>query len=38
MIRLERVNKRFGDLHVLQDVSLSVAKGEVLCVVGPSGS
>ncbi|SDI17059.1 amino acid ABC transporter ATP-binding protein [Paraburkholderia phenazinium] len=38
MIRLERVNKRFGDLHVLQDVSLNVAKGEVLCVVGPSGS
>lgn len=38
MIRLERINKRFGDLHVLQDVSLNVAKGEVLCVVGPSGS
>ena len=38
MIRLEGVNKRFGDLHALQDVSLSVAKGEVLCVVGPSGS
>lgn len=38
MIRLEGVNKRFGDLHALKDVSLSVAKGEVLCVVGPSGS
>lgn len=38
MIRLERINKHFGDLHVLQDVSLNVAKGEVLCVVGPSGS
>ena len=38
MIRLEGVSKRFGDLPVLTDVSLSVAKGEVLCVVGPSGS
>src|ERR1700761_7318796 len=38
MIRLEGVNKRFGDHHALKDVSLSVAKGEVLCVVGPSGS
>ena len=38
MIRLDGVNKRFGDHHALKDVSLSVAKGEVLCVVGPSGS
>ena len=38
MIRLERVNKYFGDLHALKDVSLSVAKGEVASVVGPSGS
>jgi ABC-type polar amino acid transport system ATPase subunit len=38
MIRLEGVNKRFGDYHALKDVSLGVAKGEVLCVVGPSGS
>jgi ABC-type polar amino acid transport system ATPase subunit len=38
MIRLERVNKQFGDVHALKDVSLSVAKGEVLSVVGPSGS
>jgi ABC-type polar amino acid transport system ATPase subunit len=38
MIRLERVNKHFGEVHALKDVSLSVAKGEVLSVVGPSGS
>jgi ABC-type polar amino acid transport system ATPase subunit len=38
MIRLERVNKYFGSLHALKDVSLNVAKGEVLSVVGPSGS
>jgi ABC-type polar amino acid transport system ATPase subunit len=38
MIRLEHVNKHFGEVHALKDVSLSVAKGEVLSVVGPSGS
>ncbi|RFU48532.1 amino acid ABC transporter ATP-binding protein [Paraburkholderia sp. DHOC27] len=38
MIRLERVNKYFGSLHALKDVSLNVAKGEVVSVVGPSGS
>ena len=34
----ENVCKRFGELEVLKDVSLSVAEGEVVCVVGPSGS
>jgi glutamate transport system ATP-binding protein len=38
LLELERVNKWFGDLHVLQDVDLSVAAGEVVVVVGPSGS
>ncbi|HEY1997262.1 amino acid ABC transporter ATP-binding protein [Paraburkholderia sp.] len=38
MIRLEHVNKRFGHHHALQDVSLNVAKGQVLSIVGPSGS
>ena len=28
MIKLEKVNKCFGDLHVLKDVSLEVAEGE----------
>ena len=37
MIRLDRVNKRFGQLHVLRDVSLEVEKGEVVCIIGPSG-
>ncbi|MGY1642312.1 amino acid ABC transporter ATP-binding protein [Geodermatophilus sp. SYSU D00703] len=32
------VNKWFGDLHVLQDVDLSVDRGEVVVVIGPSGS
>ena len=37
-IELRHVDKHFGELHVLKDVSLSVARGEVLVVIGPSGS
>jgi general L-amino acid transport system ATP-binding protein len=37
-ILLDRVNKWFGALHVLRDVSLSVALGERVVVCGPSGS
>src|SRR5438874_1862357 len=32
------VNKWFGKLHVLRDITLSVAPGEVVVVCGPSGS
>ena len=35
---LEGVNKHFGELHVLKDVDLTVARGEVVVVIGPSGS
>ncbi|WP_329291369.1 amino acid ABC transporter ATP-binding protein [Streptomyces sp. NBC_01455] len=38
LIELQGVNKYFGELHVLQDVDLTVAKGEVVVVIGPSGS
>ncbi len=38
MVRLEGVEKRFGDLTVLAGVDLEVTKGEVVCVIGPSGS
>jgi glutamate transport system ATP-binding protein len=38
LIVLDRVNKWFGPLHVLKDVDLSVARGEVVVVIGPSGS
>jgi glutamate transport system ATP-binding protein len=38
LIVLDNVNKWFGPLHVLQDVSLSVERGEVVVVIGPSGS
>ncbi|MDI9581165.1 MAG: ATP-binding cassette domain-containing protein, partial [Thermobispora sp.] len=38
LVRLERVNKHFGSLHVLKDIDLSLRRGEVVVVVGPSGS
>ncbi|MGW4204725.1 amino acid ABC transporter ATP-binding protein [Streptomyces sp. NPDC004726] len=38
LIELRDVNKYFGRLHVLQDVNLSVGRGEVVVVIGPSGS
>ncbi|GAB2969360.1 amino acid ABC transporter ATP-binding protein [Frigoribacterium salinisoli] len=38
LVVVDRVNKHFGDLHVLRDVSTTVARGEVVVVIGPSGS
>ncbi|MDK3257853.1 amino acid ABC transporter ATP-binding protein [Blastococcus capsensis] len=38
LVRLSGVNKWFGDLHVLQDIDLSIDRGEVVVVIGPSGS
>ncbi|QQS02699.1 MAG: amino acid ABC transporter ATP-binding protein [Austwickia sp.] len=38
MLEISHVEKHFGDLHVLRDINLSVAKGEVIVVIGPSGS
>lgn len=38
MIEIENLTKRFGDRTVLDDISLSVASGEILAVVGPSGA
>ncbi|WP_343997398.1 amino acid ABC transporter ATP-binding protein [Streptomyces thermocarboxydovorans] len=38
LIELHAVNKYFGDLHVLQDIDLTVDRGEVVVVIGPSGS
>jgi len=38
MVRMDGVQKWFGDLHVLQDIDFEVAGGEVVVVIGPSGS
>src|SRR4051812_10831155 len=37
LVRLSGVNKWFGELHVLQDIDLEIARGEVVVVIGPSG-
>jgi polar amino acid transport system ATP-binding protein len=36
--RVRGVNKSFGDLHVLKDVSVDIAPGQTVVVIGPSGS
>ncbi len=38
MLEARKVEKWFGELHVLKGVDLTVTKGEVLVIVGPSGS
>jgi ABC-type phosphate/phosphonate transport system ATPase subunit len=34
----ENVSKRYGDIVALDGVNLSIARGEVVCLIGPSGS
>src|SRR4029079_8887858 len=38
IINFEKVNKWYGDFHVLRDIDLAVAKGERIVICGPSGS
>jgi ABC-type polar amino acid transport system ATPase subunit len=38
IVRLDHIWKSFGKVEVLTDVSLSVHKGEVVCIIGPSGA
>ncbi len=38
LVVLDKVDKWFGELHVLQDINVSIASGEVVVVIGPSGS
>jgi ABC-2 type transport system ATP-binding protein len=37
-IDVQKLNKRFGDKHVVNDVSLQVARGEIFGFLGPNGS
>jgi glutamate transport system ATP-binding protein len=38
LVVIDHVDKHFGELHVLKDISTTVARGEVVVVIGPSGS
>ena len=38
IIRVEKLNKWFGDFHVLRDIDLAVARKERIVICGPSGS
>lgn len=38
IIHIDNLRKRYGNLEVLQGVSLSIAEGEVVAIVGPSGA
>ena len=38
LVELRGVDKHFGPLHVLKQIDLTVARGEVVVIIGPSGS
>jgi polar amino acid transport system ATP-binding protein len=38
MVKVEKLNKSFGDLHVLKDIDMTVNESDVVCLIGASGS
>ena len=38
LLELEQVNKRFGGLHAVRDLSFAVQQGEILGLIGPNGA
>ncbi|MEK9825720.1 MAG: ATP-binding cassette domain-containing protein, partial [Methylotenera sp.] len=38
MITVQNLSKKYGDLVVLKDISTQIKKGEVISIIGPSGT
>ena len=38
IIKIENLNKSFGDLHVLKDINMTIYESDVVCLLGSSGS
>lgn len=38
MLELKNITKKYGDLSILNDISLQIEKGEIVSILGPSGS
>jgi polar amino acid transport system ATP-binding protein len=38
MIEIKHLSKNYGELHVLKDVNATIDKGDVISVIGPSGT
>ena len=38
LIEFKNVNKYYGDYHALRDINLEIEKGQVVVILGPSGS
>lgn len=38
MIELQHIDKSYGTLHVLRDISLNIGQREIITVIGPSGA
>ena len=38
MLKIKEINKHFGGLHAVKDVSLEVKKGSITGLIGPNGA
>ncbi len=38
MIKLQNIHKRFANTEVLKGISMEIQKGEIICIIGPSGT